>query len=268
MAEITAKPFLRWAGSKRKLLPILKSYWNNTFDRYIEPFAGSACLFFEIMPPKALLGDTNKLLVETYNSIKKYPELVHEKAMDIPYGKDTYYTVRSLDTDSMSPVEIAARFLYLNRYCFNGLYRTNASGKFNVPFASSKTGNIPNLQAICAASIALKNAKIINTDFLKLIKRANFGDFVYLDPPYAVKNSSIFSQYGAETFGLNDLQRLAKSLFELHNRNVKFVLSYANVEEAHDLFKTWDITIVKTQRNIAGFSKFRRVEEELIVSNI
>lgn len=268
MAGLEAKPFLRWAGSKRKLLPILKSYWSNHFNRYIEPFAGSACLFFEIMPQKAILGDTNKQLVETYNAIKKSPELVYKKATDFPYGKDPYYEVRSLETENMSSVEIAARFIYLNRYCFNGLYRTNASGKFNVPFASSKTGKIPDLNTICTASIALKNAKIINTDFLNLIKKANNGDFVYLDPPYAVKNSRIFNQYGAETFGLYDLQRLAKSLFELHKKNVKFVLSYANVDEARELFHEWDITIVKTQRNIAGFSKFRRIEEELIVSNI
>lgn len=262
-----AKPFLRWAGSKKKLLPILKSYWRKDYNRYIEPFAGSACLFFNLLPDNAILGDNNRALIETYIAVKHSPEIVYQKAINIPLGQESYYLVRSMEIETLSEVDRAARFIYLNRYCFNGLYRTNAKGVFNVPFSPSKTGNIPDISIFYAVSNALKNVQLIHADFLNLLDLAQCGDFVYLDPPYAVKNSKIFNQYGPESFGINDMQRLKESLLSLHKRKVHFVLSYANVEEANNLFKEWNVKIVKTQRNIAGFSKFRRIEEEIIVSN-
>ncbi len=265
--SLAVRPILRWAGSKRKLLPTLKTYWNNDFCRYIEPFAGSACLFFEIIPERAILGDNNYELTLTYNALKKFPDLVYKKTIEIPLGKDSYYEIRSMEIDNLSSIDRAARFIFLNRYCFNGLYRTNAKGKFNVPFSSSKTGGIPDIDTFRAVSVALQRADIIHSDYLTLLNLAQGGDFVYLDPPYAVKNSRIFSQYGPESFGLNDLVNLGSALKTLHQRNVKFVMSYANVEEATNLFSRWNVEIVKTQRNIAGFSKFRRIEEEIIVSN-
>lgn len=264
----TVKPLIRWAGSKRKLIPVLKKYWAFGFRRYIEPFAGSACLFFELAPDRAILADNNRDLINMYQAVKNNPLEVYQKTTELSVGKDSYYYIRSLDVDTLSYIERAARFIYLNRYCFNGLYRTNMKGHFNVPYSPSKTGGIPCLNSFESVSKALKHAKIISSDYSITLKEASLGDFVYIDPPYAVKNSRIFNQYGPETFGLNDLECLANSLDRLDNAGVKFVLSYANVEEAVSLFKEWKVHVVDIQRNIAGFSKFRRIEEEILVTNI
>src|SRR5713226_3861706 len=129
-----AQPLLRWAGSKRQILPILAKYWNDGFNRYVEPFVGSACLFFHLGPPAALLGDINDELLGTYRYVRfRYSEvsnLLHKMRK----GEREYYKIRALKANQLSPAKRAARFIYLNRYCFNGLYRTNGNGSFNVPF--------------------------------------------------------------------------------------------------------------------------------------
>ena len=166
MIEKTAKPFLRWAGSKKKLLPILNSYWNNA-DRYIEPFVGSARFFFHLNPQSAILGDINLDLINCYNVVKTKPLELYKKLELIPRDKDTYYSVRNSDEKAMSHVDQAARFIYLNRLCFNGLYRTNQQGKFNVPFGGIKAGNFPTKEDYLHLSDKLKGVKILNLDLKK-----------------------------------------------------------------------------------------------------
>src|SRR5580658_6327776 len=129
-------PFLRWAGSKRRLLPTLQTFWTKKHKRYIEPFAGSACLFFAIKPPKAILGDLNPELISTYIEVKyRLPGVLAELAKLPPWNKREYLRLRSLDTATLEPRARAARFIYLNRFCFNGIYRTNLKGQFNVPYS-------------------------------------------------------------------------------------------------------------------------------------
>lgn len=261
-------PFLRWAGSKRKLVPILSQYWKEHSKRYVEPFMGSACLFFSLQPQSALLSDINAELVEVFESVKQFPNEVHEAVTAIPKGSDSYYKIRSQDYENFDSIQKAGRFLFLNRYCFNGLYRTNQNGRFNVPFGN-RTGGIPTVEQFISASEALQNVTLISGDFESVIKTSILpDDFVYLDPPYAVKNQRIFNQYGPDTFGLSDLERLKKTLDLIDSKGAKFLLSYADCDEIKDLLEKWNCDHVEVQRNIAGFVKHRRKAGELLFTNV
>ncbi|HEX5735705.1 MAG TPA: Dam family site-specific DNA-(adenine-N6)-methyltransferase [Blastocatellia bacterium] len=267
ISSTSPKQFLRWAGSKQKLTPKLSLYWSNNYCRYVEPFMGSACLFYAIQPTNALLTDINMELVETFTAVRDYPSDVFNAYIQIPQGKENYYKVRSSDTSTMNPIDRAARFIFLNRFCFNGLYRTNLNGEFNVPFSSSKTGNLPKYDELLLASQALKCAEIYSSDFEEVLAKTTEGDFVYLDPPYAVANRRVFRQYAASCFGIEDLSRLEAALRTLHKRGVRFVVSYAYCSEALSTFRHWKMRKVLIQRNIAGFAKHRRRAAELIISN-
>lgn len=261
--------FLRWAGSKRKLLPKLAPYWREEYERYVEPFMGSAALYFSLEPDNALLSDINGELVDTFSALRDHPRAIHNRLERIPLGSESYYSLRSQDPRELSQLDRAARFIFLNRFCFNGLYRTNKSGQFNVPFSASGTGRLPSWERFKNTSEKLKNATILNLDFAQVLKKhAKSGDFLYLDPPYAVENRRIFRQYGPQVFGTSDLGTLASLLPRLHESGVKFLVSYAYNAHALELFKQWHTRRVYTQRNIAGFAKHRRRACELLVSNV
>ena len=261
------KPFLRWAGSKRQLLPILSSYWSCQFERYLEPFLGSGSLFFHLRPRCAVLGDINSGLMEAYKQVRDCLEEVLFELSRMRKGKDQYYRIRSIDTSSLTASQSAARLIYLNRFAFNGLYRTNRNGEFNVPYGGEKSGNIPKRELLAACSSALQGVSLISGDFELVLSQASAGDFVYLDPPYSVKARRVFNMYGPSSFGINDLQRLRLWLDELTERGVEFLLSYARCEEANLLMDGYAATEVTVRRNIAGFSGSRRRAGEWLISN-
>jgi DNA adenine methylase len=264
----TPRPFLRWAGSKRKLLPKLIPYWGEGYERYLEPFSGSASLFFALKPKRAILSDINAGLIQTLGFIRDYPEVIYETVKNYPLGKASFYSLRAQNPDLLSPPERAARFLFLNRFCFNGLYRTNSKGSFNVPFSPKGTGSLPSKENLIRAAALLRRAKLRCGDFEGiLLENIRHGDFVYLDPPYAVGNRRVFRQYGPHSFGLDDLRRLSKALTLIHRRGARFVLSYADCHEARVAFRNWTSVRVFTQRNISGFARHRRRAAELVVSN-
>ena len=263
-----SKPFLRWAGSKRRLLPKLLEYWATGHKRYIEPFMGSACMFFAASPQTAILGDINPHLVATFIAVRDHPRAVHNAIERIPQGKRSYYRMRSTDTAILSNSASAARFIFLNRFCFNGLYRTNRDGYFNVPFSNSRTGPLPNLADLLRASRTLKTADIRRGDFADMLTDVRSGDFVYLDPPFAVSNRRLFRQYDPQSFGLSDLDRLSKVLQDIDHRGAAFLVSYAVCKEALSRFSKWNVRRLQTQRNIAGFASDRRRAVELVISNI
>lgn len=262
-------PFLRWAGSKRKLLPRLAPYWGNSYTRYIEPFMGSASLFFAANPSAAILSDINHELVNTFISVRDHPRAVYNRLVIIPKGKRSYKKLRKIDLASLDPLDRAARFIFLNRYCFNGIYRTNRKGVFNVPYSSSRTGDLPAWDIFLAAARLLKSADIVCEDFESVVNsHVREGDFVYLDPPYAVENRRIFRQYGPQTFGLDDLKRMNDALETIDKRGAKFVLSYAYSPEAIRYFQNWERRKVFTLRNVSGFAEHRRMAAELVFTNI
>lgn len=228
---------------------------------------GSACLFFELHPKNALLGDVNYDLVRTFLAVRDHPQAVANRLAKIPRGRRSYYSVRSQKLAEMDASDAAAKFIFLNRYCFNGLYRTNEAGRFNVPFAPVGTGQLPTAADLRAVSKALKPCTIRHADFESLLARTREGDLVYLDPPYAVGNRRVFRQYGPSSFGLHDLHRLAESLAKMDARQVKFVLSYADCAEATKYFRQWPHRKMFIQRNIAGFGGNRRRAGEVLISN-
>lgn len=259
------KPLLRWAGSKRRLLPELEQFWPSDAQRYVEPFAGSACLFFALQPAAALLSDTNAHLVRTYRTLSRNAAEVYERYMSLPATKEYYYSIRQSAFDTSDDVEASAHFLYLNRNCFNGLYRTNLRGDFNVPFSDNRNGKILPRDEFLLSASTLSLAQIECSDFEEiLLNHVKSGDFVYLDPPYAIRNSRAFTQYGPDTFGLDDLHRLTVALSRLDEIGVPFVLSYADCPEAREYFSGWRYLTTTVQRNIAGFSAHRRKSGEML----
>lgn len=263
----SATPFLRWAGSKRQLIPQLRSYWRTDHRRYIEPFMGSACLFFALSPEEAILGDVNRDLVDVYRTVRDHPRAVYNALLKLPKGKRWYYRIRKQGLPRSRPIQRTARFIYLNRYCFNGLYRTNRAGAFNVPYSGARTGPLPTLLRLQTVARSLASADIRCADFADVLGSIEDGDFVYLDPPFAVSNRRVFRQYDPSSFGQADLFRLADSLKQIDARGATFLVSYAVCREALHAFSRWHVRRVFTQRNISGFAKHRRRAVELLVSN-
>lgn len=261
-------PFLRWAGSKKQHLPLLKSFWSDKFSRYVEPFAGSAVLFFDINPRCALLGDINKDLIGTLKAVRSHPALVHRALSSFPKGREHYNAIRSIDPISLEPIKRAARFIYLNRYCFNGLYRTNLKGEFNVPYGGDKSGKLPSSLQLKISAEALKRATLIPADFRVTLAKVKKSDFVYLDPPYAVANRRVFVEYGAKHFNASDIVALGRLLSEIDQKGATFVLSYADCSEARQSFSGWRMRRILTRRSVAGFLGARRNQYELCVTNV
>lgn len=269
-AERPIKPLLRWAGSKRQLLTRLKAYWRPDHHyRYIEPFVGSACLFFALRPKAAILGDTNRDLIDLYRAVKANPQPVFDRLNRIPRDADTYYRWRSKNAFAADRTTKAVRFLYLNRNCFNGIYRTNASGLFNVPFGGAHGKLVGPLERdnFMRAAIELRKARFVAGDFTRTLVSAQKGDFVYLDPPFAVSSRRVFAEYGEKVFEMNDVGRLALELRRLHKVGADFVVSYADCAAARQLTREWNATRVLVKRHIAGFSGNRRMASEWLITN-
>lgn len=262
-------PFLRWAGSKRRLLSVLQSYWTSKHKRYLEPFAGSACLFFALKPPKAILGDLNSELVATYLEVKYRVDGVVAELGRIPLAnREVYKKLRAMDPATLTPVQRAARFIYLNRFCFNGIYRTNLLGQFNVPYSGVRCGGFPKPEVFKLCSRRLRVARFVKGDFEHVLRHAQRGDLVYMDPPFAVRERRVFREYDPSTFTHGDIRRLRWWMEKLNASGINFVVSYAESDEADILRRNFSYETVSVRRNIAGFASFRAVSNEVLISNI
>jgi DNA adenine methylase len=262
------QPFLRWAGSKRRLLPTLQTFWTKKHKRYVEPFAGSACLFFAIKPPKAILGDLNPELIATYIEVKyRIGDVLAELKALRPEDKEEYLRLREIDISTMNPAARAARFIYLNRYCFNGIYRTNLAGKFNVPYSGVRCGGFPADDLFRKCSRRLGKTRFMRGDFERVLKQAKAGDLVYMDPPFAVRERRVFSEYDPSTFTSDDIRRLRGWMEALDGKGISFIVSYAESAEADVLKDGFTYRTVEVRRNIAGFAAHRAMSNEIIISN-
>lgn len=259
--------FLRWAGSKRKLLPVLLNLVPRDFERYVEPFAGSACLFFTLQPRRAILGDINDELINTYREVKRSPEEVIAWLSELDPNKDGYYRVRAIDPSELNGPLRAARFIYLNRLCFNGLYRTNKQGEFNVPFGGYRCGPIPSAESLRLTALFLKRASLISGSFERTLERIKTGDFVYLDPPYCIRSRRVFNGYSHFSFGADQLTTLRQHLDRLNRMGIPFLVSYGLSREGRELARGFRYREVVVQRQIAGFSAKRRKNKELLITN-
>lgn len=267
MNEKGTTPFLRWAGSKRQLLPVLSQYWSDEYERYVEPFAGSCSLFLAVAPKRAVLADKNEELIHTYRIVRRMWRRVYDGLRVLPRNVDTYRRLRAQDPARLSGVDRAIRFVYLNRNCFNGLYRTNREGAFNVPYSSSRTGALPPTDVFEECARLMRAARLRAWDFGTTLRYAREGDFVYLDPPYAVETRRVFREYGPKQFSEVDLGRLSDHLDRLDDRGVVFLVSYADCAAARKQFKKWHTRRIRVRRHIAGFHGARRRAFELLVSN-
>ena len=259
-----ARPFLRWAGSKRQILSHLAPFWSNA-TRYVEPFAGSACLFFRLQPKEAILGDLNKELISTYRVVRDFPQIVHTRLQEYENSETEYKRVRALNPIDLSKVSRASRFIYLNRFCFTGLYRTNLAGRFNVPYGGERSGSLPSLDQLVMSSKLFRRAKFVQGKFQKTLALARRGDFVYMDPPYSVAAKRVFKEYDASIFSQTDVLALRQSLELLARENISFLVSYAESDEADYLATGFNVKRLSVKRHIAGSFTNRIASNEVLI---
>lgn len=263
------RPPLRWAGSKRRMLSVLLNSLPSGFTSYCEPFVGSASLFFAVRPVEAYLNDLNSELINFYKVLTANPEVLYSALARFPRTKDSYTEVREKFHTTNDKVRRAAYFFFLNRNCFNGIYRTNRAGLFNVPFSNERTGKYPSLTNVCAAADHLRScASITSFDFETFIKRrAHRGAFFYIDPPYYMPRKRIFSEYQRYAFDSDDVERLFDLLVFLDRSKCTFLLSYPDCSLARKLKAKWSVKSTSVRRSVAGKLKHRKIQRELLVSN-
>jgi DNA adenine methylase len=259
-------PFLKWAGGKRWLVDQHKDLINVKFDRFVEPFLGSGAVFFQLKPYKSILSDKNESLINTYIVMRDDWKnlLEHLEHHQKCHSKEYYYKTRGKTYDSK--VERAAQFIYLNRTCWNGLYRVNLKGKFNVPIGTKNNVLLEsdNFEEI---SNLLKNAKISSSDFEEILDQTSSGDFVFVDPPYTVKhNNNGFIKYNENLFSWDDQVRLRNSVERSIDRGAKVLVTNASHESIRNLYEGLGKTITLSRKSvISGKSSGRGKYEETII---
>lgn len=269
---IQAKPFLKWAGGKTRLAKEILQRLPSSIDTYYEPFVGSGAVFFALASEgrfrRAVLSDRNSELIDVYRALKRDVEQLIFELGKYTYDKDFYYEVRKRQPKELELFERAARTIYLNKTGFNGLYRVNRSGQFNVPFGRYQNPNFCDEPRLRAASAALKKAKLIVRDFESACKPAREGDAVYFDPPYVpLSSTSNFTAYHQDAFGEPEHQRLAKLFGTLAENGVAAVLSNSDTPLTRQLYKRWKPDSLSVLRMINSVTTRRGGVSEILVSN-
>lgn len=261
-----AEPILRWAGSKKKLVPALLAMAPRKFNRYVEPFVGSAVLWLTVPERPAVLGDLNADLIETYKVVRRCPHAIWTRLTQMPTDESFYYELRGVNPEHLGIYDRVARFIYLNRFCFNGVYRTNREGRFNVARGQGHL-YIPSEAVFAAFSERLRNTELLHGDFEHTVAQADRDDFVYLDPPYAEPGKRNRGEYGPGSFTELDLIRLVATLRRASDKGAKVLLSYTDSQVLREHLHDWNFQTVSVQRNVAGFARDRKKVTELLISN-
>lgn len=267
-------PFLKWVGGKRQLMPAIKELIPKNYNNYYEPFIGGGAVLFDLQPKKAVINDFNKELINVYKTIKENPEKLISDLKTHKNKSDYFYDIRALDREenfkNLSTIKKASRVIYLNKTCYNGLYRVNNSGEFNSPFGRYKNPNIVNEITIKAVSKYLNtnDITILNVDFEKALKGIKKGSFVYFDPPYhPVSTSSNFTGYVQGGFDMYEQVRLKNTCDDLDKKGVKFLLSNSATQFIEDIYKDYKISYVKANRSINSNGKKRGEIDEVLIRN-
>lgn len=268
-------PVLKWVGGKRQLLDTLAPLLPKRITTYCEPFIGGGAMLFHMQPNTAYVNDINSDLILVYTVIKNDVEALIAALAEYKNEADFFYSVRDWDRDkdryaSLTDVERAARIIYLNKTCFNGLYRVNNAGEFNSPFGSYKNPNIVNAPVLRAVNSYFNNADIYftSTDYAEVLKIIPRGTFVYLDPPYdPVSATSNFTGYSKGGFTQADQIRLRKCCDELTKRGIKFMLSNSSTDFIHEQYAAYNITVVQAKRAINSVASRRGDVDEVVVRN-
>lgn len=274
---IKAKPFVKWAGGKRQILDKLNKYAPKEFNRFFEPFVGGGAFLFDLSPKVAIINDSNEELMNVYNVLcneKKYSKMCkYLNKFERKHTEEFYYEIRNIDRNKkkfnrLNESKKAARTIYLNKACFNGLYRVNSKGEFNVPFGKKTTVNTYDGENLLNVHsyLTLNDITILCTDFEECVKDAKKGDFVYFDPPYD-SDTSTFNNYTETGFNKDEQRRLAKVFIELDKKGVKVMLSNHNTILIKELYKDYNINIIEAKRSINSNGKKRGNVEEVIITN-
>ena len=273
-----ARPFVKWAGSKRQLLPTLEEHlpkeYKNGLNLYYEPFLGGGSLLFALQPKKAVINDINTELINCYRVIKDSVDELIDELRKHEYEKNHFYAIRDWDRNKnyqeKTPVQRASRTIFLNKTCFNGLHRVNGQGQFNVPFGKYKNPLILDKNNLLAVNQYLNNNEIVilNLDFQEAVKDAKRGDFIYLDPPYdPVSQSAKFTKYDKTGFGREEQIRLKKTFDDLNSRGCYVLMSNAYTDFIVDLYKDYKQTQVTASRAINSKADKRGDVYEILVQN-
>jgi DNA adenine methylase len=272
------KPFLKWAGGKRQLLPEIRKHLPAHINSYTyyEPFVGAGAVFFDLQPGKAVINDFNAQLIKTYTVIREQIEALVKLLNDYQKKntKEYYYQIRNLDRDKKSfekltDVEKAARLIFLNKTCYNGLYRVNSQGLFNVPFGKYKNPAICEETVLRQISAWLNSSDItiVNHDFEDAVSGADKRSFVYFDPPYHSPHRTGFTGYQADGFGEGEQERLGRVFAGLTVKGAKCLLSNADTPFIRDLYKDFEIVPVQAKRAINSDSAGRGLVKEVLIKN-
>ena len=272
MAKTPPYPFIKWAGGKARMAKHVIKRLPEEINTYYEPLVGGGAVYFELAKKekfkRAILADTSPELVNTWNIIKKDVEnLIKElRKAKYEYEKKAFLSIRALDLNDLNNIQRAARFIYLNKTCFNGLYRVNLKGQFNTPFGKYKNPVICDANNLKAVSKCLKKTTIKKADFAKVCQKAKAGDAVYFDPPYIpISKTSKFTSYTTNRFIDEDHDRLAKLFRELGDKGVRVVLSNSSAPYAIKIFKDFDIDHLIGTRSIGGPAEYRNSAKEILV---
>ena len=267
-------PVLKWVGGKRQLITQITELLPSRYATYYEPFIGGGAVFFHLQRKKVVINDFNSELVNVYKTIQSDVEALIEDLKKHKNESDYFYEMRALDrSDTFSEltnIEKASRVLYLNKTCFNGLYRVNRSGEFNTPFGRYKNPNIVNEITLRAVHEYLKtnDITILNQDFASIFDNIKKNDFVYLDPPYdPVSKSSNFTGYNQGGFSTDDQIRLRELCDRLNKKGVKFLLSNSATDFIKEQYKDYQINIVQATRSINSNAKKRGAVDEVLIRN-
>jgi len=268
-------PVLKWVGGKRQLLAVLKPLLPQRISTYCEPFAGGGALLFNLQPKTAYVNDINKELIRVYEVIKRDVEALIAALQDFKNDADFFYSVRDWDRDKekyslLTDVQKAARIIYLNKTCYNGLFRVNNAGEFNSPFGNYRNPNIVNAPMLRAVSAYLNAATIHLTsiDYAEVLQGLPKGTFVYLDPPYdPVSNTSSFTGYAKGGFSRDEQIRLRNCCDELHRCGLKFMLSNSATDFVKEQYSAYRITVVQAKRAINSDATKRGGIDEVVVRN-
>ena len=263
--KISVAPFLKWPGGKRWLVANYLKLFPESFNTYFEPFLGSGSIFLALQPKNAVLSDSISELINTYHTLRDRWQQVLQilQTYQVKHCSEHYYSIRA--SDPIHDYERAARFLYLNRTCWNGLYRVNLKGKFNVPIGTKSAVLLPN-DDFEAVSSLLKPTTLLNCDFKDTLDLAKEGDFIFVDPPYTVNhNNNGFLKYNEKIFSWDDQVRLSNCLKDAASRGVKFLMTNANHSSISELYKGFDTLVLERNSIIAGTASMRKKCEELII---
>jgi len=265
---VPARPVLKWAGGKTQLLPQILERLPARIETFFEPFVGGAAVFFALAAEgrfqRAVLADRNPDLVAVYRALQADAEAVIDELSQMRHSEAEYYRIRELSPRRLA--QRAARVIYLNKTGYNGLYRVNRSGQFNVPFGRYKKPNICDAENLRAAARVLEGVEIVEADFEEVCVRARPGDAVYLDPPYVpLSKTANFTAYARHPFGPSEHQRLARAFAELERRRVAAVLSNSDTPETRALYRGFRAKKVQVSRAINSRPTARGPIDELLV---